>query len=36
MALMVTGPLWREDLVLQVAGAFESATDWHERHPALG
>jgi Asp-tRNA(Asn)/Glu-tRNA(Gln) amidotransferase A subunit family amidase len=36
MALMVTGPLWREDLVLQVAGAFESATDWHGRHPALG
>ena len=36
MALMVTGPLWREDLVLQVAGAFESATDWHTRHPALG
>ncbi|MCC7178564.1 MAG: amidase [Acidobacteria bacterium] len=36
MALMVTGPLWREDLVLRIAGAFESATDWHERHPALG
>lgn len=36
MALMVTGPLWREDLVLRIAGAFESATDWHERHPAVG
>lgn len=35
VGLMVTGPLFREDRVLQAAAAFESATEWHARHPTL-
>ena len=35
IALMVTGKLWGEADVLRVAAAFESATDWHKRHPNL-
>jgi Asp-tRNA(Asn)/Glu-tRNA(Gln) amidotransferase A subunit family amidase len=33
VGLMVTGPLFDEGRILDVAGAFESATDWHTRHP---
>jgi Asp-tRNA(Asn)/Glu-tRNA(Gln) amidotransferase A subunit family amidase len=33
VGLMVTGPVFREDLVLQAAAAFEAATDWHARRP---
>ncbi len=33
VGLMVTGPLFREDVVLRVAAAFERATDWHARRP---
>ncbi|MFP5378259.1 MAG: amidase [Vicinamibacteria bacterium] len=35
IALMVTGRLWDEATVCRVAGAFESATDWHTRRPVL-
>jgi Asp-tRNA(Asn)/Glu-tRNA(Gln) amidotransferase A subunit family amidase len=35
LALMLTGRLWDEGTVLRAAGAFESATEWHKRHPAL-
>ncbi|MDP1572403.1 MAG: amidase [Vicinamibacterales bacterium] len=35
IALMITGRLWDEATVCRVAQAFESATDWHTRHPAL-
>ena len=35
IGLMVTGPLYKEERVLQVAAAFEAATDWHTKHPAL-
>ena len=35
VALMVTGKLWDEATVLRAAGAFESATDWHQKHPVL-
>ena len=35
IGLMVTGPLYREERILQVAAAFEAATDWRHKHPAL-
>lgn len=35
IGLMVTGRLWDEATVCRVAAAFESATDWHTRHPSL-
>jgi Asp-tRNA(Asn)/Glu-tRNA(Gln) amidotransferase A subunit family amidase len=34
VGLMVTGPLFREERVLQVAAAYEAATDWRARRPA--
>jgi Asp-tRNA(Asn)/Glu-tRNA(Gln) amidotransferase A subunit family amidase len=34
VGLMVTGPLFREDRVIQVAAAYEAATEWHTRHPS--
>jgi Asp-tRNA(Asn)/Glu-tRNA(Gln) amidotransferase A subunit family amidase len=33
VGLLVTGPAFREDLVLQAAAAFEAATDWHTKRP---
>jgi aspartyl-tRNA(Asn)/glutamyl-tRNA(Gln) amidotransferase subunit A len=33
IGLQIAGPHWREDLVLRLAQAYESATAWHERHP---
>jgi Asp-tRNA(Asn)/Glu-tRNA(Gln) amidotransferase A subunit family amidase len=35
IGLMVTGRLWDEATVLRVASAFEHATEWHTRHPAI-
>ena len=35
IALMLTGKLWDEATVLRAASAFESASDWHKRHPAI-
>jgi len=35
VGLMVTGPLYKEERVLQAAAAFEAATDWRTKHPAL-
>jgi Asp-tRNA(Asn)/Glu-tRNA(Gln) amidotransferase A subunit family amidase len=32
--LLITGPLFREERVLQAAAAFEAATEWHTRRPA--
>ena len=34
IGLMVTGPLYKEDRLLEVAAAFEAASDWHTKHPA--
>jgi Asp-tRNA(Asn)/Glu-tRNA(Gln) amidotransferase A subunit family amidase len=34
IGLMVTGPLFREDWVIEAAAAFEHATDWHTKRPA--
>jgi aspartyl-tRNA(Asn)/glutamyl-tRNA(Gln) amidotransferase subunit A len=31
MGLQISGPHWREDLVLRLAHAYERATAWHER-----
>jgi aspartyl-tRNA(Asn)/glutamyl-tRNA(Gln) amidotransferase subunit A len=31
IGLQIAGPHWREDLVLQVAHAYEQATAWHKR-----
>jgi aspartyl-tRNA(Asn)/glutamyl-tRNA(Gln) amidotransferase subunit A len=31
IGLQIAGPPWREDLVLKLAHAFESATEWHRR-----
>src|ERR1700720_4076512 len=33
MGLQIAGPHWQEDLVLRLAYAYESATEWHERRP---
>jgi Asp-tRNA(Asn)/Glu-tRNA(Gln) amidotransferase A subunit family amidase len=33
--LVFTGPLYREDLPMRVALAFERATDWHKMNPKL-
>jgi aspartyl-tRNA(Asn)/glutamyl-tRNA(Gln) amidotransferase subunit A len=35
IGLQIAGPHWREDLVLRVARAYESATEWHRRRPAV-
>jgi len=35
IGLQIIGPHWREDQVLQLAYAYEQATDWHKRLPAL-
>jgi Asp-tRNA(Asn)/Glu-tRNA(Gln) amidotransferase A subunit family amidase len=29
--LQIAGPPWREDMVLQLAYAYEQATAWHKR-----
>jgi aspartyl-tRNA(Asn)/glutamyl-tRNA(Gln) amidotransferase subunit A len=31
IGLQIIGPQWREDTVLQLAYAYEQATDWHKR-----
>ncbi|MBI1739886.1 MAG: amidase [Candidatus Koribacter versatilis] len=33
IGLQLAAPPWREDLVLEVAHAYEQATDWHTRAP---
>jgi len=33
VGLQWIAPAWREDILLGAASAFESATDWHTRHP---
>jgi aspartyl-tRNA(Asn)/glutamyl-tRNA(Gln) amidotransferase subunit A len=35
IGLQIIGPHWREDGVLQLAYAYEQATGWHKRSPAL-
>ncbi len=35
IGLQIAGPHWREDLVLRLARAYESATAWHKRRPAV-
>jgi len=35
IGLMATGPLYGEDEILRVAAAFESASDWHTKHPVV-
>jgi aspartyl-tRNA(Asn)/glutamyl-tRNA(Gln) amidotransferase subunit A len=35
IGLQIIGPQWREDTVLQLAYAYEQATDWHKRSPGL-
>jgi aspartyl-tRNA(Asn)/glutamyl-tRNA(Gln) amidotransferase subunit A len=35
IGLQLAGPSWREDLVLQIAHAYEQATDWIARTPAV-
>jgi aspartyl-tRNA(Asn)/glutamyl-tRNA(Gln) amidotransferase subunit A len=35
IGLQIIGPHWREDRVLQLAYAYEQATDWHKRRPKL-
>lgn len=34
-AVQLVGPHFREDRLIRLASAFQSRTDWHERHPAL-
>jgi aspartyl-tRNA(Asn)/glutamyl-tRNA(Gln) amidotransferase subunit A len=35
IGLQIIGPPWREDLVLQLAYAYEQATEWHNCCPDL-
>jgi aspartyl-tRNA(Asn)/glutamyl-tRNA(Gln) amidotransferase subunit A len=35
IGLQIIGPHWREDRVLQLAHAYEQATDWHRHTPKL-
>jgi aspartyl-tRNA(Asn)/glutamyl-tRNA(Gln) amidotransferase subunit A len=35
IGLQIIGPHWGEDRVLQLAHAYEQATDWHKRIPKL-
>jgi Asp-tRNA(Asn)/Glu-tRNA(Gln) amidotransferase A subunit family amidase len=35
IGLQLAAAPWREDLLLQAAHAYEQATDWHTRRPAL-
>jgi aspartyl-tRNA(Asn)/glutamyl-tRNA(Gln) amidotransferase subunit A len=35
IGLQIIGPHWREDRVLQLACAYEEATDWHRRSPRI-
>jgi len=36
IGLQIAGPHWAEAAVLQLAHAYEQATDWHKREPAIG
>ncbi|HEV3481158.1 MAG TPA: amidase family protein, partial [Candidatus Acidoferrales bacterium] len=35
VGLQLIGPRWCEARLLSIALAYEQATDWHSRHPAL-
>jgi Asp-tRNA(Asn)/Glu-tRNA(Gln) amidotransferase A subunit family amidase len=35
IGLQIIGPHWQEDRVLQLAYAYEQATNWHKRSPRL-
>jgi amidase len=35
IAFQFVGPHFREDLLVRAGWAFQQATDWHKRHPAL-
>ncbi|WP_300302472.1 amidase [Ferrovibrio sp.] len=35
IGLQLVGPMHRDDLVLRAAAAYEAATDWHRKRPAL-
>jgi aspartyl-tRNA(Asn)/glutamyl-tRNA(Gln) amidotransferase subunit A len=35
IGLQIIAPPFREETIFQVAGAFEAATDFHNRKPAL-
>lgn len=35
IGMQIVGPHWGEALVLQLAHAFEQATDWHQRRPTM-
>ena len=34
--VLPVGDLFADDKILSVAHAYQSATDWHQRHPDLG
>jgi aspartyl-tRNA(Asn)/glutamyl-tRNA(Gln) amidotransferase subunit A len=35
IGLQIIGPAFGEERILRVAHAYQQATSWHERHPAL-
>ena len=35
IGLQIIGPHWREDIVLQLAHAYEQATEWHKCRPKM-
>ncbi|MGH9682844.1 MAG: amidase [Candidatus Acidiferrales bacterium] len=36
IGLQIIGPLWGEAGLLEIAFAYEQATEWHKKHPDLG
>jgi len=35
-SLQFTGRIWSEARLLAIAGAYQQATDWHQKRPPLG
>jgi Asp-tRNA(Asn)/Glu-tRNA(Gln) amidotransferase A subunit family amidase len=35
VGIQIIGPPWRENMVIALAHAYEQATEWHKRLPAL-
>ncbi len=36
VGLQIIGPQWGEQQIFNVGHAFQTATDWHKKHPAIG
>ena len=36
LSMQIVGPRLGEAAIIRAAGAYQSVTDWHARHPAIG